>query len=97
MARYDVGDGIRFSVKFVDAASGVFVDPSTVEFSLKSPGGEVAKNTYPNGITRTAAGSYHIDSLIMEAGVFWYRWAGSGTHPAAIEGNFVVSRSQFNV
>lgn len=97
MARYDVGDGIRFSVVFVDAASGSFVDPTTVEFSLKSPSGEITKNTYPSGIARNTAGSYHTDSLITDSGVYWYRWAGSGTHPAAIEGNFVVSRSQFDV
>jgi hypothetical protein len=90
---YEIGDGVRLSVTFSNAINGTLVNPSVVGLILRLPDGTQSALAVNN----PSAGNYYTDYITTQPGVHWFRWAGSGSYDSASEGNFVVSRSQFNV
>jgi hypothetical protein len=85
MTSYDVGDLVRLSVIFTDIA-GVPADPTTVSLRVRRAG---STTTYASA-TNPATGEYYQDVSIDTAGVWIYRWIGSGAIVAAEEGQFFV-------
>jgi len=97
---YDIGDQVLCGAIFTDVTSGAAVDPGTVEFRFKEPDSTETIRTYPIDIAKTATGEYSsiVDvsaALPRAQGEWFYRWAGSVTHPAAAEGRFIVRASHF--
>jgi hypothetical protein len=92
---YDIGDAIRCSVEF--KANSVLTDPSVVTFKLKNPAG--TETTYVYGtdaqLVRDSTGAYHVDVDISSAGIYYYRFVGSGTLKAASESKFSIKPSEF--
>lgn len=96
MADFDIGDLVRYSVAFTDAA-GIAADPTTVTFQLTLVGGTPANYTISSSpaIVKDSTGAYHIDVAAVAAGNYGYRWLGVGTVQAAVEGNLTILRSYF--
>lgn len=90
---YEIGDGIRLSVVFVNAINGEHANPTTLTFTLQLPDG-TTDSAIP--VTQTATGKFYADYVATQPGVHKYRWAGTGACQAAAEGAFTVSRSLIN-
>jgi uncharacterized protein YfaS (alpha-2-macroglobulin family) len=93
---YDVGDEARLSVAFTNAAAGTAVDPSAVALRVRAPDGTVTTYTYALAeVTRDSAGAYHRDIALTASGTWHWRWDGTGTNAASVEGGFQVRASNF--
>ena len=94
--QYDTGDVARCSVTFKDL-TGTTVDPSTVVLEIKLPDGSLVTYTYlvDAAVVKDALGKYHVDHLLTQGGIHYYKWTGSGTVYAAEESQFFVKISQF--
>lgn len=86
---YDIGDLIRLNAVF--EVNGTATDPATVTLKVKDPSGNVATYAYSLAeISRAAAGFYYKDISLDEAGIWYYRFEGTGGAQAAEEGSFEV-------
>lgn len=93
---YDVGDAIRLSVAFTNSASAA-VDPSAVSLKVRNPAGTVTTYTYALGeLTKASTGNYYRDIDLDAAGEWAYRFAGTTSNKAAVEGEFIVRPSAFD-
>lgn len=89
---YHVGDGIRLSCEFTDK-DDVATDPTTVTLLIESPSGVVTELTHADDeLTKDSEGNYYYDLLIDEAGVWQWRWIGTGVIQQADQGRFPVAR-----
>ena len=76
MNTYGIGTAVQLSGSFITPA-GVYVDPTTVSCEITFPNGYV--QTISGGsITRIALGQYQVDFTGPSAGIFKYRWVGTG-------------------
>lgn len=93
---YDVGDVVRITGTFTNAASGA-VDPGTVYAKYKDPSGTVTTLTYlvDVALVRVSAGVYYTDVNADETGRWYYRFSSTGTGQAMEEGAFLVRQSNF--
>lgn len=97
MANIVPGDVVRVTTDpgFTNAA-GAPADPTTVNLLWKvGSGGAVTTWTRPAAgpdtqIVKDATGVYHADIPVVEAGVHYFRWEGTGAVVAAEEGRFSV-------
>lgn len=87
---YDIGSLVQVTGTFKNA-SGVLTDPSTVVCTVEDPAGNV---TTP-ATTKQSTGIWYaqIDLTGAVAGLWWYRFAGTGTCQAAEENSFYVEAS----
>lgn len=86
---YDVGDTVRLGVTF--AVSGTNTDPGTVTLKVKDASGNTDTYTYALAqITKSATGIFYKDVALDEAGVWRYRWVGTGSAAGAEEGSLQV-------
>lgn len=93
MATYDIGDTVRFSVAFTNAA-GAAADPTTISATVKDPSGNTADYTYALAtVSKSATGSYYVDISIDEAGTWWCRWVSTGDPAQAAEQRAYTQRS----
>lgn len=91
---YDVGDSVRVSATFT--VSAVNTDPSTITLKVKDPEGSITTYTYAGGtVTKQATGIFYKDVTVSNDGIWYYRFEGTGTVIAAVEGQFRVRRSEF--
>lgn len=96
MNTYDIGDKVRIQGAFSDL-SGAAVDPTTVECSVREPDGTITTYAWPADpeVVRLAVGEFAFDLPVDAAGVWAYRFAGTGPGHAAGERQFAVRRSYF--
>jgi hypothetical protein len=93
---FDVGDEVRLSVAFTNAATAAAVDPGAVALSVRAPDGTTTTYTHAAAeVTKTATGAYYRDVPLTAAGSWYWRWVGSGSNAAAAEGSISVRRSNF--
>jgi len=80
---YDVGDTIRLVGTFTDPInSDVATDPTEVTLTVTDPSGNSDSYTYDGGagdVAKDSTGIYHYDLAIDEAGIWTYRFVGTGT------------------
>lgn len=92
---YDVGDLVRLSATFTDAA-GQYCDPTVVCFSVLPPSQSIG-TTYTYGtdpeVVKDSQGHYHMDINITDWGIWHYRAYATGTGQGAEHWKFVVSPS----
>lgn len=95
MNSYPLGAVVRVTGTF--ATNGVGDDPATVQAKVRQPNGSITTYTYGSstGIYRDGIGVYHVDISTTLAGVWSYRFVGSGTGQAASEAEFFVQASDF--
>ena len=90
-ARYDVGDAVALWGHFA-TAQGVPADPTTVTLTVRAP--DASETTYTGAqLTHASVGAYSAVLVVSQAGLYRYRWAGTGAVQEASEGSFSV-RSQ---
>ena len=94
---YGIGNGIRVSVKYRAVQTGAYVDPGTVTVLIKDPSLNVTTWVYgvDPEVQKTATGLYFTVVDADEAGLWEYRWEGTGANQAASEGSFTVVPSVF--
>ena len=92
MSTYVPGDLVRLSAAFT--VSGVATDPTTVTCIVRAPDG--TETTYSSP-AKDSAGNYHVDHDLTSAiaGVWSYRYTGTGSCQAAYEAEFFVEPSAF--
>lgn len=84
MRHYQIDTTIELTVTFLDAVSGVPVDPSIVTLYLQPPGGAVEEFTSPGGtpgsspVVYVAVGQYSYTFTPMSSGVWTYKFQGTG-------------------
>lgn len=95
MNTYPVGSAVRVTAAY--SAAGTATDPTVVTCQIKDPTGTITAYTYggSGGPVRDSTGNYHYDVDTPLAGVYAYRWEGTGTVIAAQEGVFYSGPSQF--
>jgi hypothetical protein len=96
MNYYQVGDLVRGSAAFTNGA-GVAIDPSALTFRYRHEDGAETVYTYGDGtvLVRNATGCYHLDFSVGTAGLWFYRFAGTGTGQSAGEEAIYVQPSNF--
>lgn len=92
---FDKGDLVRVTARY--ASNGVSVDPTSVVFKVKTPGGSVTTETYGTdaNVQRDAAGVYFRMVDVTETGQWYCRWVTGGSYQSAVEGGFYVRGTQF--
>ena len=90
MNSYDIGSLVQLTGTFKNTA-GTLTDPTSVTCTVKDPAGTV---TTP-ATTKSSTGVYtaDVDLTNAAAGVWWYRFAGTGACQAAEESSFYVEAS----
>lgn len=93
---YQVGDLVHIYATFTNSA-GVVTDPTTVTLLVKLRYiGPTMTYTYAGTtVTKASTGVYYVDFTPTAEGIWDYRWVGTGTVQAAIEGAFNIPDSQF--
>jgi hypothetical protein len=94
--QFDKGDRVLCSGEFRDAG-GELVDPATVTFKVKKPGGSITTYTYGLDVelVKDAVGKYRVEVDVDISGTWFYRFEGTGAAKSAGESEFIVKRSQF--
>jgi len=91
---YDIGDRVRLSGAFTDAAGG-YHDPTAVYCWYSDPSGN--ETTLEHGVdaalVQDATGQYHADVDVDEAGRWPYRWYATGTGQSAGTARLIVKHN----
>lgn len=88
------GDLVRLYVTDINTSSGGVVDPTSITCSYKPAGTATVTTVTTSGssIVKDSSGHYHTDLSIASTstayGVWYYRWAGTGTAQFAKEAAF---------
>lgn len=96
MNQYDVGDLVRVTGVFKDAA-GTAIDPATVAFKVKKPDRSITTYLYGTDVQliKESTGNYRVDISADVKGKYKYRWYSTGNGQAAGEDEFEVIKSNF--
>ena len=92
---YDIGDRVRVSVTFTDDVAAP-ADPTTVTVKYKNSGtGTLTSKVYgvDAEVVKDDTGDYHIDIDVAAAGIWHYKFIGTGAVVAVEEGYFKVKES----
>lgn len=89
---FSKGDLKRFSATFKNLA-GTATDPTTVKFKYTKPSGTTTTLVYLTdaALVKDSTGNYHVDLDLTEAGMWFYRWEGTGAVQETEDGEFTVS------
>ena len=96
---YDIGDRVRTTAKFTTSTGSTdYTDPTTVTFHYENPGGGVTTgslnvgggSTANENIFKSSTGQFYYDITTTGAGIYEYRWKGTGLVTAAGESWFNV-------
>lgn len=94
MNEYDIGDVATLVGTFTVA--GVATDPTTITLIVRTPAGVETTYTYAlTELTKVSPGVFTRDQECTEAGVWAYRFVGTGDVKSAGERQFRVNRSLF--
>lgn len=86
---YDIGDLARVTGTF--SVAGVATDPTTITLTITDPSLNAASYTYAlSQVTKSSTGIYYKDISVDEAGLWRYKWAGTGACESVEEGVFYV-------
>lgn len=91
--KYVVGDLAALTASFIDA-TGVFVDPTTVIFSIRKPNGSVVNPA----VSKISTGTYQGSQFLDTPGTWVWKAVGTGTVLAASrpeQGTFIVEPQAF--
>jgi hypothetical protein len=91
-AIHHLGDLVKLSATFLDAETGLALDPDVVKLSVKPPDpATTTTHTYgASSIVKDAVGEYHFNQDANADGTWYYRWWSTGNGQAAEEKKFKV-------
>lgn len=98
MSDINPGDIVRVSTTpgFKNSV-GALADPTTVTLRWRRHGEtETVLTLASGGVIRDSIGLFHVDILVTEPGLHYFRWEGTGAVVAAAESTFSVT-SEFIV
>lgn len=100
MNQYERGTKIGLRAEF-KRAPGIPADPTTIKLRILPPGGGPDDDTaheysVDELVIREDVGIYRYALTPQEAGLWRYRWEGTGDVEAAAEGGFMVRLSAFD-
>lgn len=89
---YDVGDLVRISAVFKNVNLSL-VDPSSVVVLINQPNGTTYSKQYGTDadVVKDSTGNYYIDYYIQQAGLYSYKFSGTGAVTASGVGSFSAS------
>ena len=91
---YDIGNVVNLTADFT-TSEGIPIDPSTVALKVLPPGGTI--QTYTGAqLTKVSTGVYTYGVLGNVAGIWLYRWEGSGNITAASDSSFKIVASSLS-
>ena len=95
MNTYPLGAVVRANCAFTTNSAAD--DPTTVQAKIRTPSGTITAYIYGTDaqLIRDSIGNYHVDISATAAGVWSYRFIGTGTGQAANETEFYVQASDF--
>lgn len=71
-------------------------DPTAIAFLYRYNGGTVVTLTYALAeITKQGTGLYRVQLVLDTSGTFHFRWEGTGTVAAAVNGSVKVAADRF--
>jgi NADPH:quinone reductase-like Zn-dependent oxidoreductase len=83
MTIYQVGDAVRLQATF-RSLDGVNTDPTAVSVKVLDPGGTITTYTLAGGqVVKAADGVFRYTLSLTVAGLYTYKWFGTGTVQAA--------------
>lgn len=93
---YKQGNSIKTRAVFRDV-DGELIDPETVVCKVKAPDDIEAAYQFgvDAGVIRESEGVYEFWVETDQAGMYTYRWKGSGAESVADEETFVIEESAF--
>ena len=93
---YEIGEQVEIAYTFVNSA-GAAADPTVVTVSIKAPSGTETDYVYGTDAecVKDSTGAYHVDLTFAAAGVYHWRWVGTGAVVDAEEGFLRVRASAF--
>lgn len=90
---YQVGDVVRLPVTFSVGTPPVLTDPTAVTLTVRAPDGTttIHPSWPPNGVViKDQTGTFHADVTAGAAGLWTWKWVGTGTAAGVDEGTFTV-------
>jgi hypothetical protein len=91
---YQPGDTVRLSTTFL--IEEVETDPTTVALTVRAPDGTETSESYnPGDIVKDSTGVYHLDLEVDAAGLWAWKWTGTGAVAGIDEGTFTVEETLF--
>jgi hypothetical protein len=95
MNLYDYGSPVIVSVSFLDqtVTPPVPINPVTVKLRILDPNN--AEQVITSGFTNPAVGQFNYTISCLVAGVWFYRWEGSGNIQAVADSLFVITATKF--
>lgn len=88
----DVGQSVELTNTFKDGATMAPTDPSGATLRVKKPShGEGEYDSYTAELTHTSTGIYSMYLVIDEAGVWRFKWIGTGS-VAAVKNSYLRAR-----
>lgn len=88
---FDIGDRVKLTGTFTNAA-GVLTNPTVVTCKVRTPSGTVTSHL---DAANPSAGVFTKEIEVTEAGMWRFRFEGTGAVKAAEEGFFDVEESVF--
>lgn len=92
---YEFGNMVTLNVIFTDVTTNMLVDPSIVTLRVLDPN-NVEKIYTGSQVIRNSLGNYSYPVFGDLAGIWNYRWEGSGNVVAAQESQFNIIPSVFS-
>jgi len=87
---YDIGDLVRLTGEFKDKA-GAKTDPTSLTLTIRPSFGAVVTKTMAQ-VNDDGTGLFSYEFVPDKAGLWHYRWVGTGSVAAAEEKSFQVRR-----
>lgn len=86
---YTPGQAVVMTGTFTVAS--VLTDPTTISLTVIDPLGNTTTYTYAGAqVVRNSVGAYQYTLLVQTVGFWQYKWQGTGTCQAAVDGSFGV-------
>jgi hypothetical protein len=78
MGVYEIDTDIQINGIFINALTGVDIDPTAITLFMLNPNGVATSYTYPGTITRDSLGHFHQQLVPSVSGVWTYKWQATG-------------------
>jgi hypothetical protein len=78
MATYEIDTDIQINGIFINALTGVDIDPTAITLFMLNPNGVATSYSYPGTITRDSLGHFHQQLVPSVSGTWTYKWQATG-------------------
>ena len=93
MNQYSKGSNVRMKGIITEVETGYLVDPTELFLHVRSPNETVVTYNYNGGaglINRQSSGTYYMDYVPDDEGIWFYHYFASGTGASASQSRFEI-------